>query len=98
MEFRRSEFVRLRTKVHCIDEDYTWVPKKRDFAKDPNEKFKKSKVSSLESVLRTFNDYYYVPRGRDSSNLGLFFIFGQKDGRCSGFQFGVLRLGEPGFA
>ena len=98
MEFRRSEFVGVKNDVHCIDEGYTWVPKTWDFAKDSNEEFKKSKVSSLGSVLRTFNDYYYTPRGRDSSNLGLFFIFRQKDGRCSGFQFGVLRLGEPGFS
>ena len=27
-------FVEPRTKVHCIDERYTWVPRKRDFAKD----------------------------------------------------------------
>ena len=37
-------------KVHCIDEGYAWVPKKRDFTKDPNEKIGKSKVLGLGSV------------------------------------------------
>ena len=34
-EFRRSEFVKPRTKVHRLDERCTWVPKTRDFAEDP---------------------------------------------------------------
>ena len=37
-EFHQSEFVRLRTKVHRLDEGYTCVPKMRDFIEDPKEK------------------------------------------------------------
>ena len=40
-------FVGLRKKVHRVGEGYAWVPKTRDFAKDPNEKFGKSKVLGL---------------------------------------------------
>ena len=36
-EFRRSEFVEQRVKVHIFDEGYTWIPKRRDFTEDPNE-------------------------------------------------------------
>ena len=36
-EFRRLKFVEPKTKVHHIDEGYVWVPKTRDFSKDPNE-------------------------------------------------------------
>ena len=49
-EFRRSKFIEPRTKVHLIDEDYAWVPKTWDFTEDPNEEFKKSKVSDLGSI------------------------------------------------
>ena len=38
MEFRRSKFVEQRVKVHSLDEGYVWVPKGRDFTKDPKEK------------------------------------------------------------
>ena len=31
-EFRRSEFIRPRTKVHLLDEGYVWVPKTWDFS------------------------------------------------------------------
>ena len=34
-EFRRSEFVEPRVKVHLLDEGYAWVPKRRDFTEDP---------------------------------------------------------------
>ena len=37
LEFGQSEFVGLRTKVHCLDEGFTCVPKKWDFTKDPKE-------------------------------------------------------------
>ena len=50
MEFRWLKFVRPRTKVHHVDEGYACVLKKRDFVKDPNEEFGKSKVSGLGSV------------------------------------------------
>ena len=32
MEFRPSEFVGSRTKVHLLDEGYAWEPKTWDFA------------------------------------------------------------------
>ena len=53
MEFRRSEFIGLRTKVHLLDEGYVWVPKTRDFAKDSSEEFRKSKVLGSGSVHET---------------------------------------------
>ena len=53
MEFRRSEFVGPRTKVHLLDEGYSWVPKTRDFAEDSSEEFGKSKVSGLGSFHGT---------------------------------------------
>ena len=34
-EFRWSVFIGPRMKVHCVDERYVWVPKKRDFTEDP---------------------------------------------------------------
>ena len=49
-ELCRSKFVEPRTKVHRIDEGYAWVPKTRDFTKDPTEELGKSKVSGLGSV------------------------------------------------
>ena len=52
MEFRRSEFVGPRTKVHHIDEGYTWVSKTHYIFEDPNEKFGKSKVTGLGSVQK----------------------------------------------
>ena len=52
-EFRRSEFVGPRMKVHLLDEGYVWVPKTRDFAEDSSEEFGKLKVLSLGSVHRT---------------------------------------------
>ena len=36
-KFHRLEFVGPRTKVHILDEGYAWVPKRRDFNKDPKE-------------------------------------------------------------
>ena len=53
-EFRRSICVKLRTKVHRIDEGYAWVQKIRDFIEDPREEFGKSKVSGLGSFLLLF--------------------------------------------
>ena len=37
-------------KVHCVDEGYAWVTKKKDSVKDPNEELGKSKVLGLGSV------------------------------------------------
>ena len=53
-EFRQSEFVVPRMKVHLHDEGYVWVPKTWDFAEDSSEEFGKSKVSGLGSVHGTF--------------------------------------------
>ena len=36
-KFCRLEFVGPRTKVHCLDEGYACVPKRRDFTEDPKE-------------------------------------------------------------
>ena len=72
-EFRRSYFVKLITKVHLINEGYVYIPKMRDFAKDPkeeisrNQRFRASKASY---------PCFYTARGRDSSYLGLFSTFG----------------------
>ena len=33
-KFRRSVFVGPRTKVHLIDEEYAWIPEKRDLIED----------------------------------------------------------------
>ena len=49
-EFCRLKFVGPRMKVHCIDEGYAWEQKMWDFIEDPNEEFRKSKVSGLRSV------------------------------------------------
>ena len=37
-EFHWSEFIKIRTKVHCLDEGYAHIPKMRDFIEDPKEK------------------------------------------------------------
>ena len=54
----------------------------------------KLEVSGLGSVLETFYDYYYALRGKDSSYLSLFSIFGLEMGGCSSFMSSVLRLSE----
>ena len=36
-EFRWSEFIELRVKVHLFDEGYVYIPTRRDFTEDPNE-------------------------------------------------------------
>ena len=47
------DFVGPRTKVHRLNEGYTWVSETKDFAKDSSEDFRKSKVSGLGSVHET---------------------------------------------
>ena len=47
MEFLRLDFVESRTKVHRIDEGYTYIPKRRDFAEYLKEKFKEIKDFGL---------------------------------------------------
>ena len=54
MEFRESEFVGPRTKVHLLDEGYAWVSEIRDFAEDSSEESRKSNFSGLGGVLETF--------------------------------------------
>ena len=54
MEFRRSEFVEPKTKVHCLNEGYAWVSKMRDFTKDPKEEiWENQSFSGLGGVLET---------------------------------------------
>ena len=54
MEFRRSEFIETRTKVHYLDEGYEYIPKRRNFAENPREEiWGKSKFSGLGGVLKT---------------------------------------------
>ena len=54
LEFRRSEFVGLRTKVHLLEESYEHVPKMRDFTEDPKEEIRgKSNFLGLGGVLET---------------------------------------------
>ena len=74
------------------------VLKMQDFIEDPNDEFRKSKVSELGSVLWTSYDYYYAPRGRDPSYLGLFSIFGLEMVACLSFMLGILCLGELCFS
>ena len=88
------EVRRARTKVHHIDEGYTWVPKTRDFTENPSEEFRKSKVSGLGSVHEASSGFLYDPRGRKFFLLNLFSIFRLKNGRMFEFLLGVLRLGE----
>ena len=58
-------------KVHLLDEDYVWVPKRKDFDEDPKEKIGgKSKFLGLGGVLGTSYQFYYVSRGRDPSYSG----------------------------
>ena len=53
---RQLEFVDPITKVHRLDEGYTFVPKMRDFAKNPKEEiWGKSKFLGLGGVLETFD-------------------------------------------
>ena len=58
-----------------------WVPKTRDFAQDPKEEFRKSKVSGLGSVHEASYGFLYAPRGREFFLLGLLSNFGPKNGR-----------------
>ena len=96
-KFRRSKFIGPRTKVHRINEGYAWVSKMRDFAKDPNEEFEKSKVSGLGSVHEASKGFFYAPRGREFFLLGFIFHFWVENSRMFEFMLGVLRLGELSF-
>ena len=52
-EFRPSEFVGPRMKIHLFDKGYAWVLKTWDFIEDSSEEFGKSKVLGLGSVHGT---------------------------------------------
>ena len=52
-EFRLSEFVGPRMKIHLFDKGYAWVLKTWDFIEDSSEEFGKSKVLGLGSVHGT---------------------------------------------
>ena len=71
-EFHQLEFVEPRVKVHLLDEGYAWVPKRGDFAEDPNEE-----ISGNQGFRVREASYpsYYAPRGRDSSYFSLFMLF-----------------------
>ena len=72
-EFRRSDFVEPKTKVHLIDEGYANVPEMRDFFEDPKEEiFGNQRFRAREASYPCS----YAPRGKDSSYLGLFSTFG----------------------
>ena len=79
MEFRRSDVVTLRVKVHLLNKGYMWVPKMWDFAKNPNEE-----VSGNQRfwVWEASHPCYYDIRGRDSTYSGFnshfWLIFGLK--------------------
>ena len=54
MEFRRSEFVKPRVKVHRLDEGYACVPKNEEFRRrSKGGDLKKSKFPGLGGVLET---------------------------------------------
>ena len=72
MELLRSDFVEPRTKVHHIDKGYEYIPKMRDFGKDPKEEILgNQRFRAREASYPCF----YASRGRDSSYLGLFTTF-----------------------
>ena len=81
MGFRRSEFIGPRTKVHHINKGYAWVPKTWDFTEDPNEEFRKSKVSGLRSVHEASYGFFYAPKGREFFLVGFIFHFRARNGR-----------------
>ena len=70
-EFRRSEFVEQRVKVHLLDEGYAWVPKMRDLTKDPMEEISGNQIFRAREVSYSC---YCASSGRDSSYLGLFLL------------------------
>ena len=44
MEFRWSEFIKPRTKVHLLNEGYMWIPKRRDLTEDPKEEVSRNRI------------------------------------------------------
>ena len=51
--FRQSKFIRPRVKVHLLVKGYAYVPKSRDFTKNPKEEiWGKSNARAWEVFLR----------------------------------------------
>ena len=72
-EFRWSEFIETRTKVHRLNEGYTHILKMRDFTEYPKEK-----ISGNQRFWAREASYpcYCALRGRDSSYLVYFQSYG----------------------
>ena len=68
-EFRRSEFIEPRVKVHLLDKDYAYIPKMRNFTKDPKEEISRNQGFWVREASYPC---YYALRGRDSSYFDLF--------------------------
>ena len=68
-ELHWSDFVDLRTKVHRIDEGYVWVPRTRDFFKDP-----RKEIHEINIVKASY-PFIYAPKGMDYFYIGLFSTF-----------------------
>ena len=64
LEFRRWEFIKLRVKVHLLYEGYAYIPKMRDFTRDPKEEISRNQGFWAREASYPF---YYASRGRDSS-------------------------------
>ena len=71
-EFRQSDFVGLRLKVHLLDERSAWVKKMRGFTKDLSEEFSRNQRFRAREASHSCN---HASRARDSSYLSLFFTF-----------------------
>ena len=88
-EFCRLDFVGPRLKVHCFDEGYTWVPKRRGFTEDQKEEFSENQRFRDRETSYPCN---HALRGRDSSYLGLLFTFGLR--KKGFFRFKVVWVKE----
>ena len=95
-EFHRSVFVGPRIKVHRIDKGYAWVPRKKDFAKDPRREFWEIKVIGFRRLPTHVSMLQEV---RDSSYLDLLSIFGpRKEGFPLRACLAKKKMGFSGFA
>ena len=90
-KLRQSNLVKPRTKVHCIDEGYKYIPEMRDFAEDPKEE-----ISGNQRFQAGEANYpcFYTSRGRDSSYLGLLSSFGLR--KKGFFVLGNVWVNENG--
>ena len=69
VEYCWSEFVETRTKIHLLDEGYTYIQKMRDFTGDPKEEVSRNQGFRAEEASYLC---YYASSGRDSPYYGLF--------------------------